>query len=335
MRSKTISLLLVIFAGLLPLLALSGCGRYFDSTTILGSSGEVIVVMEKSDWEGALGQSVRNALDSPVDFLDPAEKKFKLTFIQQGSLSRQIQMNRNIVLFRIGEDVDSSAVLYRKDVWAHPQIVVQINARTASEACKIVAAEADAIYRKIELAEINRNVEKCYKYEIASITKKIEAFAGGSPRIPDTGYRVASEAQDFVWVNKASQYITSGIVVTAYPAARDGKDLDPDRITRNLRKQINAHVPGGPDGSFMDVDEDIVPLVSDLNVNGRAIKQIRSRWMIQGDSMGGPYVSHSFLSPDGSRVVTMMAFLFCQRYDNRIYFRQAESILYSFKWAGE
>ena len=324
---------LVLVAALLSLL--TGCRHSFDSTTILGSSGEVIVVMDKSDWEGALGQEVRTALESPVEFLEPAEKKFKLTFIKKGNLSRQLRMNRNIVLFRMGEDVDTSAVVYRKDVWAHPQIVVQVNARNAAEARQMVASEADAIYRKIELAEISRNVEKCYKYEIKSITPKIEAFADGSPRIPDTGYRVANEAEDFIWVNSASQYITSGIIVIAYPAAGDGRDLDPERINLFLRDRINSHVPGGPDGSYMDIADEWVPLVSDLDVNGRHIKQIRSRWKIQGDSMGGPYVSHTFLTPDGSKVVTMMAFLFCQRYDNRTYFRQAESILYSFKWKGE
>jgi len=323
---KKFAFLLVL--ALAALLGLNAC----DSTSILGSAGEVIVVMDKADWEGELGTEIRAALESPVEFLDPAEKKFKLTFIPNGALSRQLRMNRNIVLC---QKVDSSAVIFRKDVWAHPQIVVQVDAPNAHALAQLVAANADAIYRRIEMAEINRNVEKCYKYEISEITAKIEAFAGGSPRIPATGYRVGNEADHFIWVNNATQYVTSGVIVIAYPAAGDGLDLDPDRLTARLREQINLNVPGGPEGSYMDISPLVVPIVSDLNVNGRAIKQIRSRWIIEGDSMGGPYVSHSFLSPDGSKVVTMMGFLFCQRYDNRNYFRQVESILYSFKWAGE
>ena len=332
MRTNRIA---ILFSVLLSAILLSACGKGYNTSTILGSSGEVVVVMGQNDWEGALGQSVRSALESPVDFLDPAEQKFKLYFVKDGSLSRQLSMNRNIVIFRLGEEVDSSLVMYRKDVWAHPQIVVQVNAKTAAEASQMVSAEADAIFRQIELAEIRRNVDKCFKYEIKDITRKIEAIAGGAPRIPDTGYRVANEAENFIWVGSASQYITSGIIVTTYPATGDGTDLDPDRITRHLRGQINRHVPGGPEGSYMDIADEMIPLVSDIQVNGRMIKQIRCRWKIQGDPMGGPYVSHSFLTPDGSRVVTMMAFLYCQRYENRNYFRQAESILYSFKWKGE
>lgn len=325
-------------AALLLAAGLSGTGckeikelAKFDTSTVLGMSGEVIVIMDKADWEGAPGATVRAALESPVDFLDPAENKFKLYFVQKGNLNRQLQMNRNLLMFEIGEDCEKAEVLYIDDMYAHPQIVVKIKAHDADEAARLVADNADAIYRKIELAEINRNVLACYRYELKDITAKIEAFAGGSPRIPNTGYVIAAQAPGFIWLNNATTYVTSGIIVTAYPATGEN-DLDPAELTAHLKKQINANVPGGPDGSYMDIVDTVFPIVSDLRVNGRSIKQIRSRWTINGDTMGGPYVSHSFLTPDGKKVVTMMAFLFCQRYDNRIYFRKAESILYSFKW---
>lgn len=325
-------------AALLLAAGLSGTGckeikelAKFDTSTVLGMAGEVIVIMDKADWEGAPGATVRAALESPVDFLDPAENKFKLYFVQKGNLSRQLQMNRNLLMFEIGEDCEKAEVLYIDDMYAHPQIVVKIKAHDADEAARLVADNADAIYRKIELAEINRNVLACYRYELKDITAKIEAFAGGSPRIPNTGYVVAAQAPGFIWLNNATTYVTSGVIVTTYPATGEN-DLDPNELTRHLREQINTNVPGGPEGSYMDIVDSIFPIVSDLKVNGRSIKQIRSRWTINGDTMGGPYVSHSFLTPDGKNVVTMMAFLFCQRYDNRTYFRKVESILYSFKW---
>lgn len=325
-------------AALLLAAGLSGAGckeikelAKFDTSTVLGMAGEVIVIMDKTDWEGAPGATVRAALESPVDFLDPAENKFKLFFVQKGNLSRQLQMNRNLLMFEIGEDCEKAEVDYIEDMYAHPQIVVKVKAHDPDEAARLVADNADAIYRRIELAEINRNVLACYRYELKDITAKIEAFAGGSPRIPNTGYVVAAQAPGFIWLNNATTYVTSGVIVTAYPATGEN-DLDPGELTRHLRQQINANVPGGPEGSYMDIVDSIFPIVSDLRINGRSIKQIRSRWTINGDTMGGPYVSHSFLTPDGKKVVTMMAFLFCQRYDNRTYFRKVESILYSFKW---
>jgi hypothetical protein len=47
--------------------------------------------------------------------------------------------------------------------------------------------------------------------------------------------------------------------------------------------------------------------------------------------MGGPFLSHSFLSEDGSEIITMDAFVYAPKYDKRNYLRQVEAILYSFK----
>ena len=48
--------------------------------------------------------------------------------------------------------------------------------------------------------------------------------------------------------------------------------------------------------------------------------------------MGGPFVSHSFYSPDGSEIYVIEAFLYAPKYDKRQYLRQVESLLYSFEW---
>jgi hypothetical protein len=48
--------------------------------------------------------------------------------------------------------------------------------------------------------------------------------------------------------------------------------------------------------------------------------------------MGGPFVSHSFYSPDGSEIFVTEAFVYAPRFDKRQYLRQVESLLYSFEW---
>ena len=48
--------------------------------------------------------------------------------------------------------------------------------------------------------------------------------------------------------------------------------------------------------------------------------------------MGGPFVSHSFYSPDGEDIIVAEAFVYAPRYDKRQYLRQVESLLYSWEW---
>ena len=51
--------------------------------------------------------------------------------------------------------------------------------------------------------------------------------------------------------------------------------------------------------------------------------------------MGGPFVSHTFYSPDGKDLIVLEAFVHAPRFDKRQYLRQVESILSSFEWKNE
>jgi hypothetical protein len=55
-------------------------------------------------------------------------------------------------------------------------------------------------------------------------------------------------------------------------------------------------------------------------------------WEVQNDFMGGPFVSHSFYSADGSEILVAEAWVYAPQFDKRQYLRQVESILYSWEW---
>ena len=48
--------------------------------------------------------------------------------------------------------------------------------------------------------------------------------------------------------------------------------------------------------------------------------------------MGGPFVSHSFYSRDGSEIIVAEAWVYAPQFDKRQYLRQVESVLYSWQW---
>jgi hypothetical protein len=50
------------------------------------------------------------------------------------------------------------------------------------------------------------------------------------------------------------------------------------------------------------------------------------------DRMGGPFVTYSMLSPDGSTVVDVTGYVFAPRFDKRDYLMQVEGICNSVKW---
>jgi hypothetical protein len=75
------------------------------------------------------------------------------------------------------------------------------------------------------------------------------------------------------------------------------------------------------------------PTLEFIRFRGRDFAQVRGLWEVENDYMGGPFVSHSFYSPDGSEIICAEAFVYAPKYDKRQYLRQVESILFSWEWA--
>ena len=95
---------------------------------------------------------------------------------------------------------------------------------------------------------------------------------------------------------------------------------------------MKANVPGMFEGSYMTTSTAQEPTTRSLRYRGRAFMETRGFWEVHGDFVGGPFVSHSFYSPDGNDIIVLEAFVFAPRYDKRQYLRQVESLLYSFEW---
>jgi len=76
----------------------------------------------------------------------------------------------------------------------------------------------------------------------------------------------------------------------------------------------------------------VLPTVQSMSFRGLDFMQTRGFWEVEGDFMGGPFVSHSFYSQDGKDIIVLEAFVYAPKYDKRQYLRQVESLLYSFEW---
>ena len=87
------------------------------------------------------------------------------------------------------------------------------------------------------------------------------------------------------------------------------------------------------DGTYMTTSKVTDPKVSYINYKGHDFAETRGFWEVENDFMGGPFVSHSFYSLDGSEILVFEAFVYAPKYDKRQYMRQTESLLYSFQWA--
>ncbi len=86
------------------------------------------------------------------------------------------------------------------------------------------------------------------------------------------------------------------------------------------------------ENTYMTTSDFFPVTVEYIKYKGRDFAQTRGFWEVYNDYMGGPFVSHTFYSQDGSEMIVTEAFVYAPKYDKRQYLRQVESLLYSFEW---
>ena len=322
-----------IFALAACLLALSAC-KSGEKKTLLpnvsGKAGEVLVTIEREQWEGNLGVAIRDALASDTPYLAQREPLFALSNVPPGSFNNMFKMHRNLLLVNINPQNASNGVVYKNNVWAQPQAVVQVNAADQEQALELFREAAPVIAEFFEQSERDRNIANAKLYEERALRDPVKKVTGGVIHFP-SGYRCRKFTDDFVWIADEKQYVQQYVMAYRYPADRQDV-FTVDQIIRERNRVMQSNVPGMFEGSYMTTSNAQEPTTRSLRYHGRDFMETRGFWEVHGDFMGGPFVSHSFYSKDGKDIIVLEAFVFAPRYDKRQYLRQVEALLYSFEW---
>ncbi|MBR1887630.1 MAG: DUF4837 family protein, partial [Bacteroidales bacterium] len=120
-----------VLAFLLAVLSIAGCKNDKKGNllpNVSGKAGEVLVAIEREQWEGNLGVAIRDVLAADTPYLAQREPLFALSNVPPGSFTNMFKMHRNLLLVNINPQNQTTGVVYKSNVWAQPQAVVQINA---------------------------------------------------------------------------------------------------------------------------------------------------------------------------------------------------------------
>ena len=325
---------MALFAALV--LSLVSCGNSSSKKllpSVSGKAGEILVVMDKTPWEGEPGNAVRELLACDCPYLATREPLYSLVNVVPSNFVNLFQVHRNLVIYEIDPQVQKEGVQYLNDIWASPQCVAKVSAVSDERAVEITRENGEVISEAIEQAERNRVIANTRLYEEATIFPQVAEVIGGSPHFP-SGYKLKKKTTDFVWVGDEKTYVYQDIFVYKYPAKGDETDFALETIIANRNRILQQNVPGMLDNTYMTTGEFIPPTLRFVKYKSFNFAQVRGYWEVYNDFMGGPFVSHSFYSPDGKEIVVAEAFVYAPRYDKRQYLRQVESLLYSFEWKG-
>ena len=316
--------------------ALSSCTEQQKRKVLLpnisGKAGEVIVVIDKGNWEGQVGTVLRDSLAQETPYLPQREPLFGLVNVPQNAFTNMFQIHRNIIVVNINNTVTEPGIVIRKDVWAAPQTVIYINAADSESAVKIIQENSALMCVTIEQAERDRIIGNIKKYEELKLAPVVTEMAGGSPHFP-SGYKLKKRTSDFIWIEYAIQDVTQGILAYKYPVVEGEQMMSLESIIENSNEMLKNNVPGMFENTYMTTSTAVRPGIEYKRYKGLDFAEVRGFWEVYNDYMGGPFVSHAFYSKDGKDIIVLQGFVYAPKYDKRQYLRQVESIIYSFEWA--
>lgn len=303
----------------------SGMGRVLPNVT--GGAGEVLVVMDKSLWEGQTGEALQDILKEEYPALPQSEPQFDVIHITAASFDKLFKYHRSVVLVTINRSRAEPAIRFRKDLWAKPQIIVQMEASSIKEIDQLIADNN----KKIQSFLINYDRNRLRDVFIASKDLKIQKAMAIDHHIRlaiPRGYNIDISGEEYSSVSIETPNFSQVLHVFEYPA--DGiSDLSTSNLLHMRNVFTEKYVRGPTKDSYMQISEIFPPIVYDLQLDGKEIVEIRGLWELANGFMGGPFVSHSVYDESRGRIVTVEGYVYYPNQKKRIKVRQLEAIIYS------
>lgn len=293
---------------------------------VSGSAGELLVVIDKAKWNDALGDSLQNIFAAPIPMLPTAEPYFDITHIQDNNFNGVFKKHRNILIVNVKPGNKVSAVS-RNDVWASPQIVIEISAPSEDSAISLLGRDGLIIRDKFVAKERDRWSDIFKHSYNDKILKTLKEKYHISMYVPQA-YSLDVQKKNFFWISSGTGEGTIGIIGWTYPY--ESKDqLLVDRLIAKRNEVVRQNVPGPVDGSYMTTEDLIKPTTREFIYNGQFFVRMDGLWKLKGAFMGGPFTSLTTIDNKTRQIITVEAFFHDPRESKRNWMRQLEGIIYT------
>lgn len=295
-----------------------------------GGTSEIMVVTQNDEqWDGMIGDSIREFFLQAQYGLPQPEAIKKLTHIKASGLSDMFKKHKCILLVEINPKLTKPVVETGEDLWSSPQRVLKIIAPDRTSWCQCFNEHKEAFKVMYDQVERDRILSVLRPSTDEKIVKRIQEKMGFSMTIP-SGFFIAKDEPDFLWLRKELPKNSFGIFIYSTPY-KDTLQLELNSLVSVRDRLLQKYVPGPSDGSFMTTEKEFVPpmlnYISTYPTGFAA--EMRGMWCLVGDYMAGPFVSYSFADEKTGNLVTLEGYVYYPNHDKRDDLLQLQSILYS------
>jgi len=269
-----------------------------------GTHSELLLVMTDEMWLGSTGEAFREIFLAEQEGLPQPESYFDIDRVEPGEVNGLLKKTKSIIWVELS---DTSFVKMQKDLWSRPQRLVRITAPTKEEVITTMRASAEQIvsaYKEHDMGVIQGRLRKsAYAYTHENLKKM-----GITNMLLHKGFDPTLDKEDLKIFATKTVRTVQYIVVSERPMSEGMVSVD-DVISH--RDSIGKHFfEGTRDGSYMSTELLIPPTISNTEISGMFALETRGLWKMNGDFMGGPFLSYTIYDEKNDRILTIESLVY-------------------------
>ena len=292
-----------------------------------GKINHLTVVSTNDQWNGSLGDAVREILAAPVDGLPQEEPLFTMSQIPAKVFSGFAAQNRTVLKFEKGD----SSFSIKEDEYARPQKVVVIIGNNDDELIDQLKNNSEKIIKEFKAAEIKEKQRRINK----SLQKidDIENNLGVTLNFA-SAYRISNKVQNdndkFFWIRKTITTGSMNLLIYEVPVKKLEKGEDMVNGIIKMRDSIGReHIPGPIEGSFQRTEQAYTPLFFEEIVDNKPTFVTKGTWDVDGATMAGPFINYAIEDKINNRYIVLEGFTYAPSVRKRDFMFELEAIINS------
>ncbi len=314
-----------------------------------GEANAILCVMDTNQWNGPVGEALRDIFSEYVPGLPQDETYFKLrninplkmnnilktgksmifvsTLDNQGAQSRAMQ---NYFTSSSLEEILQDTALYRlpqKNQFARGQEILHLFGQTEGQLIAHLKRDKEVLRSYFMTIENERISKSILKVREKQIEKTLRETHGFDVQVP-YGYDLAKNQRDFIWLRLLDPEYEKNVFVHFRPF--NSKDPFDDvlafreEITSSYMRDIQR-----PD-IFMTLQNENMN-IREVNFKSKYAKEVRGLWKLSDISGGGPFVSYLFVDESQKRLYYLEGYVYAPSKDKREFMQEIEVILNTFR----
>jgi hypothetical protein len=292
-----------------------------------GRINHLLIVMKNSEWQGDLGDVIREIVAEPVLGLPQPESQFEITQVPPDNFGTMFRATRSVLNIGIGSD---NSFNVETNVYAAPQKIVTIIGKNKKELIteihknskKIVAIFKDADLKTVQQKTLNKHWDPT----------KIETFKkqGYSLKIP-RNYSKVEDNGEFVWYRYHLNGDNSMELISYTVPITSEDDENGNNIVAIRDAFGKKNIPGQIEDSYMITEEAYSPHVFEVELDGKKAFETRGKWEVKNVYMAGPFLNYTIVDKPNNRLVVVEGLTFAPSINKRDYMFELEAILKTIK----